>query len=198
MSAHQKSIQLLNKWESLRPQRVKEEQWGGASKSRVARESPQLGCDKPGLGHQPRNPGAEGSSMSEGVAAVLAKRSRPRGAEAGEELALSGRRSEPPRGRTKSGRRSGPTVEAKTTSRTRATVTGVLSTTPARVDTRLTDALRASAMNHDRPHATGRLLFWWFISKDDLADLMRRPSQVVTLEAGQRVHDTSIVIFHVH
>lgn len=64
--------------------------------------------------------------------------------------------------------------------------------TIAVVATRLTDEFRASLVSHNRPHATEELFF------GDLADLMRRLSQVQTPEASQHVGDKAIITFHAH
>lgn len=79
MSARQRSVLRLNERETVGPQRVEKEQGGGALKSQVARDPLQLGAI--GWVSHP-NPGSMGSSVPKGLAAVLAQKSRPRGAEA--------------------------------------------------------------------------------------------------------------------
>lgn len=60
---------------------------------------------------------------------------------------------------------------------------------------RLTGAFRTPVVDHNRPPATEALFFQWYISQDDLADLMWRLCGMLTPAASQRVGDKAIITF---
>lgn len=64
--------------------------------------------------------------------------------------------------------------------------------------TRLTHVFRASVVSRNRPHATEALLFWGYISEDDIVYFLRRLSKTMTPEAIQRAGDSSNATFNAH
>lgn len=66
------------------------------------------------------------------------------------------------------------------------------------VATQLSNAFHVCVENRNHPHATETLLFGWYISEDELAELMRRLTIMLMPGASQRVGNKSILAFHVH